>query len=189
MDNIAVTDAHRYAEKDPEQRPDTKKSGDDVNVVPVLGQIDSNTEDIDRLARALVEQAYITPSSGGPRKTTKLSEIYAYYLFYIGNGGICPFFYAPTQFQNLVYLASDANGNVPFAGGLRSVASVVLIASGCSFAIQTTIFLLTGSLADYGVWRKYIVLLWTVISYGIGFAWAGVRFPDQWPTACVITPS
>lgn len=116
----------------------------------------------------------------------------AYYLYYVGNSGLGPFNFQPTQYQNLLYLAgsnigtSDAcDGSVtcvlPFAGdSMRDINSIVLVTNGISFAIQVVLFLFLGSYADYGTWRRWILIVFTAGSIAISFAWLGCENPDQW---------
>ena len=63
---------------------------------------------------------------------------------------------------------------------------VLLAANGISFAIQCVLFLLLGSLADYGSWRPYILIFWSIVGFGVGFGWLGVYRPDQWPTGVAL---
>ena len=74
--------------------------------------------------------------------------------------------YTQTLFQNLATAygydpiagpgsscrSSTASGQcvIPWAGGTKPVASIVLIANGIGFAIMTVIFTTVSSLADYG---------------------------------------
>ena len=42
------------------------------------------------------------------------------------------------------------------------------------------LFLLLGALADYGDWRKFILIGWSIIAFGVGFGWLGVHTSDKW---------
>jgi MFS-type transporter involved in bile tolerance (Atg22 family) len=63
---------------------------------------------------------------------------------------------------------------------LITVNSIVLITNGLSFAIQAALFLMVGSLADYGVWRPHITTAFTLLGWGVSFGWLGVMTPDKW---------
>lgn len=116
-------------------------------------------------------------------------------MYYIGNSGLGPFNFQPTQFQNLLYLAGVNLGStdscdgsttcvLPFGGKpAQDINSIVLVTNGISFAIQVVLFLIIGSYADFGRWRPYILIAFTVISIGISFGWLGVEDPSQWPVA------
>ena len=78
---------------------------------------------------------------------TSRREIWAYYAYYIGNNGLTLFNFAPTAFQNLLSEAAGDSGIINFAGGDRTINSVVLLCNGISFAIQIVLFLVIGSYA------------------------------------------
>lgn len=125
-------------------------------------------------------------------------ELWAFYIYYIGNSGLGPFNFGPSQFQNLLYLQASALGNgtcgdtgqpdcrLAFAGSQRTVESIVLLCNGLSFAIQAVLFLVIGSFADYGKNRPYILIVSTVVAIAISFAWLGVTRPEQWQTAIAL---
>jgi MFS-type transporter involved in bile tolerance (Atg22 family) len=71
----------------------------------------------------------------------------------------------------------------PFAGQIRDVNSIVLLCNGISFALQAGMFLLIGSFADYGTWRPWITISFTLVAWGISFGWLGVETPDKWQIA------
>ena len=79
-------------------------------------------------------------------ETTKW-EIWAYYLYYIGDNGLTLFNFAPTAFQNLLSEAAGDAGTLRFAGKTRTINSIVLVSNGISFAIQIVLFLIIGSYA------------------------------------------
>lgn len=107
-------------------------------------------------------------------------EIWAFYLFYTGNAGLGLFSFAPTALQNLLYQAADDNGLLHFAGRLRSINSIILLSNGISFSIQTVLFLILGSYADFGNWRPWILIVGTVLGIATGFSWLGVSTPSKW---------
>jgi hypothetical protein len=48
--------------------------------------------------------------------TTTTSELWSYYLYYIGNNGLSGFNFGPSQFQNLLFLAGyDPTVDPPFS--------------------------------------------------------------------------
>jgi len=67
-----------------------------------------------------------------------------------------------------------------FAGNPQSINSIVLKTNGISFALQSVLFLFIGSFADYGRWRPWILVFWTIVSWGVGFGWLGVHDPSKW---------
>ncbi|KAJ9479449.1 Autophagy-related protein 22 [Pseudozyma hubeiensis] len=132
------------------------------------------------------------PTSSESRFTTGRYELWAFYVYYIGNSGLGPFNFAPSQFQNLLAqqatnLGAGQCGNdgqpdcrLLFAGKERTVESIVLLSNGISFAIQAVLFLAIGSFADYGKNRPYILIVCTVVAIAVSFAWLGVTRPEQW---------
>ena len=107
-------------------------------------------------------------------------EVWAFYLFFTGNSGLGLFSFAPTALQNLLYRAADDNGLLRFAGRLRSINSIILLSNGISFSIQTVLFLILGSYADFGNWRPWILIVWTALGIMTGFSWLGVSRPNKW---------
>lgn len=128
-----------------------------------------------------------------PQETTTRTELWSYYTYYIGNSGLGPFNFAPTQFQNLLALAGSNLGQpgvacdytvpcvLPFAGMKeRNISSIVLVTNGISFAIQVVLFLCLGSLADFGNWRRWILIGFTGAAIAISFGWLGVESAEKW---------
>jgi MFS-type transporter involved in bile tolerance (Atg22 family) len=114
--------------------------------------------------------------------TTTKWEIRSWYAYYIGANGLALFNFGPTAFQNLLAQAAD-DGFLIFAGGRRDVNSIVLLANGISFALQAVLFLGIGAWADFGTGRRWVLLVWSIIAYGIGFGWLGVHDPSKWEIA------
>jgi MFS-type transporter involved in bile tolerance (Atg22 family) len=56
------------------------------------------------------------------------------------------------------------------------------LVDGISFALQAFLFLVLGTFADFGKWRPYILIVATVITIAVSFAWLGVTDPSQWQT-------
>lgn len=59
---------------------------------------------------------------------------------------------------------------VPWAGGTKSVSSVVLVASGATFAAMTLIFTTIGSAADYGGFGRWVLFLFTILCWVAQYA-------------------
>ena len=109
----------------------------------------------------------LAPDQFDERYETGKYEIWAYYVYFIGNSGLTLFNFAPTAFQNLLSQAAGSAGLLYFAGeyGIsdeifatisfgrsrlardRTVNSIVLLSNGISFIIQIFVFLILGSLA------------------------------------------
>ncbi|GKU12761.1 autophagy protein [Fusarium langsethiae] len=120
----------------------------------------------------------------GDMPTTSKWEIWSWYAYYIGANGLALFNFGPTAFQNLLAQAAPKDtGLLPFAGRERDVNSIVLLANGISFALQAVLFLIIGAYADFGTGRRWILVVWSIVAYGIGFGWLGVHDPSKWQTA------
>lgn len=91
--------------------------------------------------------------------------------------------FAPSAFQNLLSQAAGDEGLLPFAGKPRTVNSIVLLSNAISFAIQTVLFLFIGSFADFGSWRPWLLIMQSIVAYGVGFGWLGVHDGSKWPAA------
>ncbi|TKA81396.1 hypothetical protein B0A55_02065 [Friedmanniomyces simplex] len=88
---------------------------------------------------------------------------------------------------NLLYQQAEAVGGTDntilhFAGEDRTINSIVLLCNGISFAIQIVIFLILGSYADFGTFRPNILIVLSLIAWGIGFGWLGIHHESQWQT-------
>lgn len=131
------------------------------------------------------EEKPIAPDQFDERYETSRNEIWSYYAYYIGNNGLTLFNFGPTAAQNLLYQHAEAIGGtnntiVQFAGANRTINSVILLCNGISFAIQCVIFLLLGSFADFGTFRPNILIVLSLIAWGIGFGWLGVHTAEDW---------
>ncbi|KJY00878.1 autophagy protein Atg22 [Zymoseptoria brevis] len=129
----------------------------------------------------------IAPDQFDPAYETSRWEIWSYYSYYIGNNGLTLFNFAPTAAQNLLNqyaqkIGGPDNTMVPFAGSNRTINSVILLCNGISFAIQIVIFLILGSYADFGTFRPIILIVLSLVAWGIGFGWLGVHNVDDWQT-------
>jgi MFS-type transporter involved in bile tolerance (Atg22 family) len=148
----------------------------------------------------------IAPDQFEPKYETGKYELWAYYSYYIGNNvseqrlqivcyqlltkstqGLHLFNFAPTASQNLLAqhaakIGGPDNEIVYFAGSNRTTNSIILLCNGISFAIQIAILLLIGAYADFGSFRPNILIVLSLIAFGIGFGWLGVHEEDQWQT-------
>ncbi|PHH93296.1 hypothetical protein CDD83_7995 [Cordyceps sp. RAO-2017] len=121
------------------------------------------------------------PGSGDDGPTTSRREMKAWYLYYVGANGLALFNFGPTAFQNLLeQAASGSGGLLLFAGRRRDVNSIVLLANGMSFAMQAALLLGIGAYADFGSGRRWVLLAWSGIAYGVGFGWLAVHEPARW---------
>ncbi|KAI8047442.1 autophagy-related protein 22-like protein [Gilbertella persicaria] len=107
-------------------------------------------------------------------------ELWGYYLYYNGDNGYTINSYLPNILQYLAYRGgfypetpnvrgcdlqdADRNCYVPWAGtsGIP-VSAMTLYTQAISFSIQFVLFTTFGSLADYGRWNTYILLLTTIV--------------------------
>ncbi|MCJ1471037.1 hypothetical protein MMC07_009685 [Pseudocyphellaria aurata] len=129
------------------------------------------------------EEHPVAPDQFDPQHETTPREIWAYYLYYVGNNGLTLFNFAPTAFQNLLYEAAGDSEILRFAGKDRTINSVLLLSNGISFAIQVVLFLVIGSYADFGSSRPNILIVLSIAAFGIGFGWLGVHTADKWQVA------
>lgn len=129
-------------------------------------------------------------------------ELWSYYLYYNGDNGAGPLNFSLTLFQSLAFAAgydpvagpgspcsaetSSGQCVLPWAGGTKSVSSVVLVASGISFAIMTLIFTTVGSAADYGTFGRWLLVTLTVICWGAQYASISLNGPSRWGAAMAL---
>ncbi|KAJ6018922.1 hypothetical protein N7522_000989 [Penicillium canescens] len=166
------------------QREDAAKD----DGVKITAQPHPTLEEYERLF-GVDEDAYEQP-------TTTRKELWSYYLYYNGDNGVGPGSYSQALFQwalngaghqpdtNPPKPCSDSSACVvPWAGGTRSVSSVVLIANGLCFAFMTVIFVWLGSSADYGTFGRWLLLALTVVCWALQYGMMAIRQPSQWPAA------
>ncbi|KAF9226805.1 MFS general substrate transporter [Gyrodon lividus] len=129
-------------------------------------------------------------------------ELWSYYLYYNGDNGVGPLGYTQTLFQGLAIAAghdpvagpgsscqaNTASGQcvLPWFGGTKSVASIVLVANGVSFAIMTVIFTTIGSAGDYGTFGRWLLFAVTVICWAAQYACMALTSPGRWKLAMVL---
>ncbi|OJT02457.1 Autophagy-related protein 22 [Trametes pubescens] len=140
------------------------------------------------------DRAELEDASIQPRRSTTRVELWAFYVYYIGNNGLSGFNFGPSQFQNLLFLAgydpsqppftapcgSGTDCVLPYLGRVRDVNSIVLLTNGISFALQAAVLLIVGAWADYGRWRPNITIFFTILAVAVSFAWLGVEDPSKW---------
>ncbi|CAK4031944.1 Autophagy-related 22 [Lecanosticta acicola] len=143
--------------------------------------------DVEKLPNGeLVEEDHpVAPDQFDPQYETSKYEIWSYYSYYIGNNGLTLFNFAPTAAQNLLSQAAvqrggEGNEILSFAGSDRTINSIILLCNGISFAIQIVVFLILGSYADFGTFRPNILIVLSLIAWGIGFGWLGVHTENDW---------
>ncbi|GJE84499.1 MFS general substrate transporter [Phanerochaete sordida] len=129
-------------------------------------------------------------------------ELWSYYMYYNGDNGVGPLGFSMTLFQGLATsagwdpvkgrgsscLAPDASGQcvLPWAGGTKSVNSIVLVATGVSFAVMALMFTTIGSAADYGRFGRWLLLVVTVICWASQYASMSLTSPDRWGVAMAL---
>ncbi|CDH53492.1 mfs general substrate transporter [Lichtheimia corymbifera JMRC:FSU:9682] len=130
-------------------------------------------------ANPFVKEEPKLPEEVEPQPAATRLELWGYYLYYNGDNGYVMFSYLPNILQYLAYRSGfnpatpDVRGcdlndtmapcNVHWLGGSIPVSSMVLYQQAIAFSIQFLLFTTFGSLADYGKWNRYILLLATVI--------------------------
>ena len=149
---------------------------------PTKGDVEKDSDGV-----ITEEERPVAPDQFDERYETSRNEIYAYYSYYIGNNGLTLFNFAPTAAQNLVYqqaviVGGPNNQRLPFMGSTRTINSIILLCNGISFSIQIVVFLILGSYADFGTFRPNILIVLSLIAWGLGFGWLGVHHESQWQT-------
>ncbi|KAF7336879.1 Autophagy-related protein [Mycena venus] len=158
-----------------------------------MSPVENDKDEKSELAAVAEPSPQAADLNSDSRWTTTRVELWAYYLYYIGNNGLSGFNFGPSQFQNLLFLAGydptqapftapcGDNGCVlPYLGRVRDINSIVLMTNGISFAIQAALLLLIGAWADYGTSRPNITIFFTILAVAVSFAWLGVEDPSQW---------
>jgi MFS-type transporter involved in bile tolerance (Atg22 family) len=159
---------------------------------------DSNSSSLDKSNTATVLIA--TVQEDEPIVTRK--ELWSYYLYRNGANNIGPLMYTMTLFQRLATaagydpavgpgsscLSSTASGQcvLPWMGGTKPVASIVLVANGISFAIMMAILTTIGPVADYGTFGRRILFAATIICWASQYTCMALTSPDLWKLAMVL---
>ncbi|KAI0650827.1 vacuole effluxer Atg22 like-domain-containing protein [Trametes meyenii] len=180
-------------------RPLPPESGAEPSLSPLV-QIDD--DEISDKSSGVASEVARTPTSRRDEPVVTRKELWSYYLYYNGDNGVGPLSYSMTLFQSLANAAGfdpvkglgsdcsapDASGQcvVPWAGGTKSVNSAVLVANGASFAVMTLLFTTVGSVADYGSFGRWLLLVVTVLCWGAQFASMSLTRPDRWGLAMAL---
>lgn len=132
--------------------------------------------EVQKRASLTEDERPIAPDQVEDKWLTSKWEIWSWYAYYIGNNGLTLFNFAPTAAQNLVYqravvVGGENNMYLDFAGGRRTIESIILLCNGISFAIQIVLFLVIGAYADFGTFRPKILIGVSIVAWGIGFGW------------------
>ncbi|GIC87084.1 uncharacterized protein Aud_003465 [Aspergillus udagawae] len=165
-----------------------RNEGSNTKATITAQEVQSTRDDFERLF-GVDEHLYDQP-------TTTRRELWSYYLYYNGDNGVGPGSYSQALFQWALNGAGWQPGTNPrqpctdsspcvvsWAGGTRSVSSVVLIANGLCFTFMTVIFVWLGSAADYGSFGRWLLLALTVICWALQYGMMAIRHPSQWPAA------
>ncbi|KAJ3570467.1 hypothetical protein NP233_g4387 [Leucocoprinus birnbaumii] len=175
-----------------------KASSDDKGSIDVVASGGLEKHPNDLVEASAIALAPVSPNE--PIVTRK--ELWAYYMYYNGDNGVGPLGFSMTLFQSLATsagydpvkgpgsscLAPDASGQcvLPWAGGTKAVASIVLIANGVSFAVMTLIFTTIGSAADYGTFGRWLLFAVTIICWAAQFASMSLTEPSRWGVAMAL---
>lgn len=159
-----------------------------ISTIGVLDKEDANSWD--------------TTTSDSQQPVVTRKELWSYYLYYNGDNGVGPLTYMMTLFQMLTTeagydpvngpgsscTASDTSGQcvVRWGNGTKAVASVVLIANGISFAIMTVFLVTVGSVADYGTFGRYLLVVVTLLCWAAQFACLALTVPSRWPLSMTL---
>jgi hypothetical protein len=83
---------------------------------------------------------------------------------------------------------SDADAPCMIRFGDRNInaSTVVLICNGLIFALQSVFLLSLGSMGDYGRWKKWILIVASVICWATQFGFLGLKHASQYKTAIVL---
>ncbi|KAF7789383.1 hypothetical protein EIP86_000327 [Pleurotus ostreatoroseus] len=116
-------------------------------------------------------------------------ELWSYYMYYNGDNSLATAAgYDPVHGPGSSCTADGASGQcvVPWGSGTKAVSSVVLVATGVSFAVMATLFTTIGSAADYGNFGRWLLFAVTVICWGAQFASMSLTSPDRWGAAMAL---
>lgn len=72
---------------------------------------------------------------------------------------------------------------VKFGGSNVNIDTVVLICNGLVFAFQGVVLICFGSMGDYGKWKKWILIISTIVCWATQFAFLGLKDPSQYQAA------
>lgn len=163
----------------PFRHDDAKMTEDNTSTVALAPANDEESETAGPEGAQEPRQVVMPALQPGEIPTTTTWEIRSWYMYYVGCNGIGPYNFAPTAFQNLLSQAA-VDSKLYFAGRERDINSIVLLCNGISFAIQIILFLAIGAYADFGTGRRWVLLAWSIIAYGVGFGWIAVHNSESW---------
>ncbi|KAH7887427.1 MFS general substrate transporter [Phlebopus sp. FC_14] len=177
-----------------------QESSPHVEGTDAMGAVDSKSDSIP-LGKGNDDEIAISSVENVEPLVTR-RELWAYYLYYNGDNGVGPLGYTQTLFQGLATaagydpivgpgsscLADTTSGQcvLPWLGGTKPVASVVLVANGISFAIMTAIFTTIGSAGDYGTFGRWLLFVVTVICWAAQYACMALTSPSRWKLAMAL---
>ena len=104
-----------------------------------------------------------------------------------------------TVFQYLLYDAGF-NGNDPtqdcsdtdapclvkFGNRNINYSTVILYCNGITFACQGALLLFLGSMGDYGQWKRYILIVASLICWAMQFGFLGLKHASQYKSAIAL---
>ncbi|KAG6004557.1 hypothetical protein E4U21_000941 [Claviceps maximensis] len=126
----------------------------------------------------------LVPENTFELPTTTEVEIWAWYVYHVGANGIGHLNLAPTVLQDLLLRAS-VHLKLYFAGQERDIDSIVSLCNGIVLAIQAVLLLVMGAFADYGSCRRWVLLVWSILSYSVGFCWLAAQIVETWRIAAI----
>jgi hypothetical protein len=120
-----------------------------------------DTESADEVTNTSLIATHSNDSNPSLKWTTTRSELWSYYIYYIGNNGLSGFNFGPSQFQNLLFLAGydpafppfskpcgTGNCVLPYLGkvrdGMLPNAPESIIYQDLSFAVNAIVLLTNG---------------------------------------------
>lgn len=137
-----------------DQGSEEKKTSDSASLSPSTSSTPASSSINDETLTSALLSSALSPAIALKKYDLTRKELWSYYLYYVGNSGLGPFNFAPSQFQNLLTLQAaavaplDAMG-VPLCGGTgqpdcklnwagmdRTPTSIVLLASECPHSPQ-----------------------------------------------------
>ncbi|KAK4496462.1 hypothetical protein PRZ48_012442 [Zasmidium cellare] len=127
---------------------------------------------------AVIDQAHTIPE-GGTRKTTTSLEYWSYCLYNWGGTGVGVGNYGGALQQSTVEQAFPS-GFLEWGGQRTSTTSFILYMNGIIFAVQIFLLICLGPYSDYGNWRPWILIAWTVVGIVVSFVFLAADTPQAW---------
>ncbi|KHN99595.1 Major facilitator superfamily domain, general substrate transporter [Metarhizium album ARSEF 1941] len=167
------------------RRGGTKMTGDNPSIVALTSADDEEPDLSATESTQERRQVVLPPLQSGEIPATTKYEMLGWFSYYAGCNGIGGYNFAPSAFQNLLSQAAGGS-KLYFAGRERDVNSIVLLCNGISFAIQIVLFVVIGAYADFGTGRRWVLLTWSIIAYGVGFGWIAVHDSERWKAGAAL---